>query len=189
MASSGAWMGSTVDGAELRRLHRRGFLGSKKEVSARAPGVDKVSLDPAADEVVVFSSHLARGLGLPVSPFFQQLLSFYGLQPHHLGANSITQIACFVTLCEAYQGILPCMGLFAQLFYLRAQTTDGKLRDCGCVPVNAKKSILPKIQLPDSIKKWQNTYFYVWNLTEVDRIGLPGFTNAPPATKAWRESF
>ena len=59
------------------------------------------------------------------------------------------------------------------------------MRDCGCVSVNAKNSILPKIQLHDSVKKWQNSYFYIRNLTEADRIGLPGFTNAPPATKAW----
>ena len=145
MASSGAWMGSTMDGAELRRLRRRGFLDSKEEVLTRAPGTDEVSPDLAADEVVVFSSHLTRGLGLPPSPLFQQFLSFYDFQPHHLGANSITQIACFVTLCEMYLGIWPCMEHFAQLFYLRAQTTDGRLRDCGCVSVNTKNSILPKI--------------------------------------------
>ena len=115
----------------------------KEEVATRAPGADEVSPDPAAGEVVVFSSHLARGLGLPVSPFFQQFLSFYGLQSHHLGANSITQIACFVTLCEAYLGIWPCMELFAQLFYLWAQTNDERLRDCGYVTVYAKNPFLP----------------------------------------------
>ena len=148
-------MGSSVDGAELGRVHRRGFLGLKEEVGTRAPDRDEISPDPRADEVVVFSSHLARVLGLPASPFFQQFLAFYGLQIHHLGANSITQLACFVTLCEAYMGIWPSMELFAQLFYLRAKTSEGRMRDCGCVSVNANKSILPKIQLPDSIKKWQ----------------------------------
>ena len=48
-----------------------------------------------------------------------------------------------------------------------------------------KKSILPKIHLPDSIKKWENSYFYIRNLTETDRIGLPAFSNMPPADKAW----
>ena len=76
------------------------------------------------------------------------------------------------------------MELFTQLFYLRAQTTDGRLCDYGCISVNAKNSILPKIQLPDSAKKRQNSYFYIRNVTEADRIGLPGFTNAPPVTKA-----
>ena len=122
-------MGSTVDGAELGRLRPREFLGLKEEVGTPFPGPDEILPDPRTGEVVVFSAHLTRGLGLTVSPFFQQFLSFYGLQPHHLGANSITQIACFVTLREAYLGIWPCMELFVQLFYLRAQTTNGRPRD------------------------------------------------------------
>ena len=64
-----------------------------------------------------------------------------------------------------------------------AQTNDGRLRDCGCVTVYAKNPILPKIQVPDSVKKWQNSYFYVQHLTETDRIGLLDFSNASPATK------
>ena len=48
---------------------------------------------------------MMRGMGLPISGFFKQLLTYYGLQLHHLGAKSITQIACFVTLCEAYLGV------------------------------------------------------------------------------------
>ena len=47
-------------------------------------------------------------------------MDFYGLQLHHLGANSITLISCFVTLCEAYLGIWPCMELFCMFFFLRA---------------------------------------------------------------------
>ena len=60
------------------------------------------------------------------------------------------------------------------------------MRDCGCVTVYTRNpSILPKIWLPDSIKKWQNTYFYVRNLTEADRIGLPAFSDSRPADKSW----
>ena len=113
-------MGSCVDGPELGRLRRRRFLGSKEEVGTRAPGPDGIAPDPRENEFMVLSSHLARGLGLPASPFFQQSLRFYGLQPHHLGANSITQLACFITLCEAYLGIWPCLELFTQVFFLRA---------------------------------------------------------------------
>ena len=134
---------------------------------------------------MVFSSHLARGLGLPVSSFFLNFLNFYGLQPHHLGANSIMQLGCFVMLCEAYVGIWTCLEIFIMLFYLRTQTTDGKLHECGCISIYMKNSVLPKIHLPDSVKKWQGSYFYVRNLTEVDRIGLSAFSNAPLADKSW----
>ena len=71
------------------------------------------------------------------------------------------QLSCFVTLCEAYLGIWPCMEVFGMFFYLRAQRTDGKQHDCGGVSIYTKNTPLPKIQLPDSIKKWQSTYFYV----------------------------
>ena len=70
-------------------------------------------------------------------------------------------------------------------FFLRAQTTAGKLRDCGCVSIYTKNSPLPKNLLPDSIKKWQSSYFYVKNLSDVDRIGLPAFSDATPSHKSW----
>ena len=107
------------------------------------------------------------------------------LQPHHLGANCITQLSCFVTLCEAYLGIWPCMEIFGMFFFLQAQTTGGQQHDCGSVSIYTKSTPLPKIHLPDSIKKWQSTYFYVRNLTDVDRIGLPAFSNSLPASKSW----
>ena len=66
-----------------------------------------------------------------------------------------------------------------------AQTTEEKLRDCASVSIYTKNPILPKIQLPDSVKKWQNSYFYVRNLTETDRIGLPAFSNVLPAGRSW----
>ena len=70
-------------------------------------------------------------------------------------------------------------------FLLRTQMTIGKLRDCGSVSIYTKSTPLPKIQLPDSIKKWQSSYFYVENLTGSDRIGLPAFADVPPEHKSW----
>ena len=100
-------------------------------------------------------------------------------------SNCITQLSCFVTLCEAYLGVWPSMELFGMFFFLRSQVTAGQQRDCGSVSISAKGTSLPKIHMPDSIKKWQNMYFYVRNLTEVDRIGLPAFSNSRPADKSW----
>ena len=86
---------------------------------------------------------------------------------------------------EAYLGVWPSMEIFGMFFFLRSQTTAGQQRDCGSVSINTKSTPLPKIHLPDSIKKWQNTYFYVRNLTEVDRIGLSAFSDSRPADKSW----
>ena len=120
---------------------------------------------------------------MPASSFLQQFLNFYGLQLHHLGANSITLLSCFVTLCEAYLGVWPCMVIFGMFFFLRAQTSGKRLRDCGSVSIYTKSSVFPKVHLPNSVKKCQNTYFYVRNLTEADRIGLPAFLNMPPVDR------
>ena len=79
MASSGAWMGSSVDGAELRRLRSEMLIGQKEEIGTHVPGNGELSPAPAANESVVFSSHLARGLALPASPFLREFLDFYGL--------------------------------------------------------------------------------------------------------------
>ena len=73
-------MGSSVTGAELRRLRRDMVIGLKEEVGTRAPGDDEISPSPTADEFVAFSSHLVRGLALPASPFLREFLDFYGLQ-------------------------------------------------------------------------------------------------------------
>ena len=185
MASTGAWMGSGVDDRDIRKLRRGRFLGRTDDVGARAPDPEEISPKPKKGEFVVFSAHLERGLGLPVSPFFLEFLRFYGLQPHHLGANCFTQLSCFVTLCEAYLGMWPSMEIFSMFFFLRAQSTAGQQHDCGSVSIGTKNSPLPKIHLPDSIKKWQSTYFYVRNLTDVDRIGLPAFSDSRPTHKSW----
>ena len=70
-------------------------------------------------------------------------------------------------------------------FYLRAQTTVGQRRDCGNVSIYTKNTPLPKIQQPDSIKKWQSTNFYIHNISNVDQIGLPAFSGSLPAHKSW----
>ena len=70
-------------------------------------------------------------------------------------------------------------------FFLRAQTCDKRLRECGSVSVYTKNVLFPKVHLPDSIKKWQSSYFYVRNLTTSDRIGLPRFVNLQPVDKSW----
>ena len=154
-------------------------------MGACAPDPEEIKPNPKKGEFLVFLAHLDRGLGLPVSPFFLEFLRLYGLQPHHLGANCFTQLSCFVTLFEAYLGVWPCMEVVGMFFFLRAQTTIEKLQDCGSVSIYTKSTPLPKIQLPNSIKKWQSSYFYVENLTDIDHIGLPAFADALPAHKSW----
>jgi hypothetical protein len=67
-------------------------------------------------EAVVFVPFLIRGLALPTSPFFRDLLDFYDMNLTHLNPNSILQIAIFMHLCEAFLRILPHFGLWRDIF-------------------------------------------------------------------------
>jgi hypothetical protein len=52
--------------------------------------------------------------------------------------------------------------------------------------MSRKVSNFPKIELLESCKKWQKTYFYVKNTTVVDLINLPEYVDVPPTDmKNW----
>jgi hypothetical protein len=70
-------------------------------------------------ESVVFIPFLIQGLGLPVPPFFHDLLNFYSLNLTHLDPNSMLQIAISVHLCEAFLGVYPHFGLWKYLYHCK----------------------------------------------------------------------
>jgi hypothetical protein len=73
-------------------------------------------------EVVVFTAHFMRGLGLPVSDFFRCFLNFYQLQPHHLPGNAVFYLSSFRAFCEGYVYRLPTVEAFARLYNLRVNS-------------------------------------------------------------------
>src|SRR5664279_1353095 len=77
---------------------------------------------PKYGKRVILASHLARGLGLPPSDFFCEVLNEYGLQPHNLTPNIVLYIAGFEALFEGYLGIAPRMDFFKYYFYIKRQT-------------------------------------------------------------------
>jgi hypothetical protein len=46
--------------------------------------------------------------------------------------------------------------------------------------MSRKGSDFPKIELLESCKKWQKSFFYVKNTTDVDLLNLPPFVDEPP---------
>jgi hypothetical protein len=46
--------------------------------------------------------------------------------------------------------------------------------------MSQKGSEFPKIELLESSKKWQKSFFYVKNTTDVDLINLPAYVDVPP---------
>jgi hypothetical protein len=58
---------------------------------------------------------------------------------------------------------------------------------CGAATIMSRKgSDFPKVELLESCKKWQKSFFYVKNTTVDDLLNLPPFVDEPPlAMKNW----
>jgi hypothetical protein len=159
---------------------------------------------PESSERVVFISHFERGFGLPASDFFRDLLDTYDLQPHHLPANVVMILSAFAAFCEGFADIEPFSQAWAKYFQLRNQVIqeprskddppetaqekkDRPMTQCGTATIMSRKgSDFPKIELLESCKKWQKSFFYVKNTTDVDLLNLPPYVDEPPTgMKKW----
>jgi hypothetical protein len=159
-------------------------------------------LNPAKE---LCSLHFEWGFGLPVSDFFRDFLDTYDLQPHHIPANAVMILSAFAAFYEGFTGIEPfCQG-WAKYFQLRKQVIqepprskddppetaqekkDRPMTLCGVATIMSRKgSDFPKVELLESCKKWQKSFFYVRNTTGIDLLNLSPFVDAPPlAMKNW----
>jgi hypothetical protein len=147
---------------------------------------------------VVFISHFERGFALPVSDFFRDFLENYGLQPHHLPANAVMIMSAFTAFCEGYANIEPFVQGWAKYFQLRKQSAqeprskddpletakekkERPMTQCGAATIMSRKgSNFPKIELLESCKKWQKSFFYVKNTIDVDLLNLLEYVDIPP---------
>jgi hypothetical protein len=146
----------------------------------------------------VVLSHFERGFALPVSDFFQDFLENYGLQPHYLPTNAVMILSAFAAFCEGYTGIEPFVQGWAKYFQLCKQSVqeprskddppetakekkDHPMTQCGAATIMSwKGSDFSKIELLESCKKWQKSFFYVKNTTDVDLLNLPEYVDLPP---------
>jgi hypothetical protein len=139
-----------------------------------------------------------------VSDFFRYFLDYYELQPHHLPANAVMTLSAFAAFCEGYAGIEDFVQGWSKYFQLRKQSAqephdknatpetakekkDQPMTQCGAATIMSRKgSDFPKIELLESCKKWQKTFFYMKNTTEVDLINLPENVDVlPNEMKNW----
>jgi hypothetical protein len=166
-------------------------------VACRLPAGEIVPA-PEVGERIVFISHYDRGFALPASDFFGDFLDNYGLQPHHLRANMVMILFTFAAFCKGFAGIEPFAEGWAKYFQLRKQSAqepqskddlpetaqekkDRPMTQCGVATIMSRKgSDFPKIELLESCKKWQKSFFYVKNTTDVDLLNLPPYVDEPP---------
>ncbi len=77
---------------------------------------------------------IERGLSLPPSKFFLEVLDKYGLQPHNICPNSYTVLSTFQAICEGYLGVEPDIKLFQWFYWIRPeQDPEKKIYNCGSV--------------------------------------------------------
>jgi hypothetical protein len=130
--------------------------------------------------------HVERGLSMPPSLFFTNLLKFYGLQLHHISPNSLVSVAGYTALCEGYLGIRPRVDLFQLFFSVRANyEDDGSLRTCGTVCFLPRRSKeYPFIMPLDSAIGWRGSWFYMVDKPAPSQAcGLPPFKNVPAESR------
>jgi hypothetical protein len=133
--------------------------------------------------------HVERGLSMPPSLSFTNLLKFYGPQLHHISPNSLVSVAGYTALCEGYLGIRPRVDLFQLFFSVRANyEDDGSLRTCGTVCFLPRRSKeYPFIMPLDSTIGWRGSWFYMADKPAPSQAhGLPPFKNvAAESRDSW----
>jgi hypothetical protein len=130
-------------------------------------------------EIITFAPYLERGLGLPCSFFFSELLHYYRIQLHHLTPNSFVHISIFMHLCEAFLGVEPHFELFRFLFHLKPQPDSYVLYVVGSAGFQlrqGKDKVYVPYKLSSKVIDWKPKWFYVENQWE----SVPAITPGPP---------
>ena len=182
----GQWWPCDLKDSDLQNLEAEGFLqkGSWRFVK------DEPSPAPLAGEKVMTKAWVERGLSLPPSDFFLEVLKAYGLQPHNITPNSYIVLSNFVTLFEGHLGIRPEVDLFRYYYAVKRETpAKGKgLANCGSITFKLR----PKRQYPilphhESARYWNSLWFYHKDIVAPNRAqGLPDFVDgAPQVLDSW----
>ncbi|KAK1618976.1 hypothetical protein QYE76_024493 [Lolium multiflorum] len=183
MAAKG-WGKSKVTKEALIPYVAAGIIPEFKRERWRVPAADEVEPLPRPGEFVLFLSFLDRGLALPSSDFFRQLLSFYNIKVSDLGPHSVQQIALFVALCECYLACPPYFPLWVSIFHGRAtrvSKVDQTLIPNGGITFQVKSGenfidmALPK----KAQSQWRKYWFYALEYTPPGEVAIPQYTPEP----------
>ena len=105
------WVPSLMVETELNEMVEVGILPDHAIAGWRPADSEPYPM-PQTDKLIVFEAYFWRGLGLPVHPFLQDLLEYWGVSLCNLHLNTILHIYVFIHFYEVYLGILPHFNLF-----------------------------------------------------------------------------
>jgi hypothetical protein len=95
---------------------------------------------------------------------------------------------------EGFVGLLPTIPTFARFYNLWINSVQGKnlpipkpVVQCGaCILTPHQGSPFYKFSGFESCRSWQQTFFYVRNLSPIDFINLPAYAPGAPSRANWK---
>jgi hypothetical protein len=159
---STVWEKSTVTKEQIQSLVDRGLLWPKSRVGSR-PAAGEVFLTEGTDETVNFITHIECGFGIPAGDFLRVLLQFYQIELGHLAPNSITIIATFIHLCEAYLSIALHFHLWRHFFEVKKMGKGVVVSSVSFLLHCNMKSEYIDLTLPDNTTGWNQGWLYLNN--------------------------
>src|SRR6266480_7831272 len=154
----GSWYPCGLENSDLTQLTGEGFLRQENIIvplGATAP-------TPPEGYVLMCKAWIDRGLSLPPSEFFLDVLKNFHLQPHNIVPNSYVTLANFQTLCEGYLGVMPDWRLFQWFFQCRpcyqprtSETEERQINNCGSVSfILQTRTKYPSFPGSESVRYW-----------------------------------
>jgi hypothetical protein len=157
---STVWETSTVTEEQIQSLVDRGLMRPKSQVGWR-PAAGEAFPTEGTGEIIVFIMHIECGFGVPAGNFLRGLLQFYHIELVHLTPNSITIIATFIHLCEAYLGIAPHFHLWRHFFELKKTGKGLVVGNVSFMLHRNMKLEYIELALPDNTTGWKQRWFYL----------------------------
>ena len=180
-------MASTVQEKDIKKLQGAGYLAQK--IGHRLPPAGRVVPTLESHERVVFLPHFVRGLGFPLHPFVRGVMYYYEIDFHDLSPNPFLNISMFIVVCEAFLRIPPHFGLWLMIFNVKPKVVSGEHAECGGAMVSKMpKAVWPKGAFNDSVKEWQQQWFYITEPCGKKWAAAPEFrSGAPLRLTSWPE--
>ena len=106
---------------------------------------------------------------------------YYGINFHDLSPNSFLNISTFIVVCEAFLCIRPHFGLWLKTFSVKPKVVKGKHAECsGAMVSKMPKVVWPKGTFNDSVKEWQQQWFYITEAHGKKWAASPKFRSGAP---------
>ena len=129
----------------------------------------------------MFLPHFIRGLGFHLLPFVRGIMYYYGIDFHDLSPNSFLNISTFIVVCEAFLRISPHSVLWLKIFNVKPKVVSGERAECGGSMVSKMpKVIWPTGTFNDSVKEWQQQWFYITEPRGKKWAAAPEFRSGAP---------